>query len=243
MLSASREHTGTGPSVADFRDELELQLGLESSLLAHPGPFTPVQGLLVDPLIGDAPAEDVDVNNPQPSIPRPSSALSVPARFSTTVPGRTPSPLNATANTESAVPWMRNSREPTIAGSTDLSAGGRSASGEENVVYPHDSEPSAGTSPPPSTNEAANLATLDTVPAAAVHDTDPPFMTDGRGRVVWSSATASSRPRRGRTTTANLAVSSAGDHTKPQGRESSQTNSPVVRPASLARRETDTRNV
>lgn len=48
-----------------------------------------------------------------------------------------------------------------------------------------------------------------------VHDSDPPFMTDGRGRVIWSSS------RRGRSTTSGGAVSprSMISRNKSHGRE------------------------
>ncbi|KAL7280758.1 hypothetical protein ACG7TL_005702 [Trametes sanguinea] len=49
--------------------------------------------------------------------------------------------------------------------------------------------------------------------AAIVHDSDPPFMTDGRGRVVWSSTT-SSRGREGRRGRAASSSATVHPHVK-----------------------------
>lgn len=64
--------------------------------------------------------------------------------------------------------------------------------------------PSFGHEPPStavasvsSAEEPADEATSAVAPEV-VYDSDPPFRTDGRGRVVWSSATASTRSRKTR---------------------------------------------
>lgn len=78
-------------------------------------------------------------------------------------------------------------------------------------VRPSDEAPSTAT--PAAAEASANSAVqaeVDAQTETAVHDSDPPFMTDGRGRVVWSSTTAS-RARRGRATSSSAAMIS---HTK-----------------------------
>lgn len=49
---------------------------------------------------------------------------------------------------------------------------------------------------------------------AAVQDTDPPFMTDGRGRVVWSSTSPSIRGRDGRRARATSSSAAILPHSK-----------------------------
>lgn len=77
---------------------------------------------------------------------------------------------------------------------------------EESPVSPDTPAPS---SPQPSPGHIPTMVSgpspehtpeASTVAPMVVHDTDPPFMTDGRGRVVWSSSTTS-RGRRSRTST------------------------------------------
>ncbi|GJE90973.1 hypothetical protein PsYK624_071200 [Phanerochaete sordida] len=48
-----------------------------------------------------------------------------------------------------------------------------------------------------------------------VYDSDPPFRTDGRGRVVWSSATASPRSRKRRTSTSTPSGTAAAPMSAP----------------------------
>lgn len=64
--------------------------------------------------------------------------------------------------------------------------------------------PAAPEAPSSSSAEGDSQAAV----AAAVHDSDPPFMTDGRGRVVWSSTTSSRarERRRGRATSSSATI-------------------------------------
>lgn len=61
-------------------------------------------------------------------------------------------------------------------------------------VIPRDSATQASATARPSNSQAsqeeAPSEPISAPPAEVVHDTDPPFLTDGRGRVVWSSTTA-----------------------------------------------------
>lgn len=73
------------------------------------------------------------------------------------------------------------------------------------IPPPSDSTPpdSSPEHEPPTESVSSPTPGEEAAPAvpAVVHDSDPPFMTDGRGRVVWSSTTAP-RGRRSTTSTA-----------------------------------------
>ncbi|KAI0343248.1 hypothetical protein BDW22DRAFT_1356858 [Trametopsis cervina] len=186
-------------------------------------------------------------------IPRPSSAPGLmPSRFSTSIPGRAlSSRVDSIEGTDNllAVPWTGqippfeptradDSRTlPTDNGPSSVESVESSPGGEQAFVTPLPAATPVSISASMAETASNNAAICDGCAAAAVQDSDPPFMTDGRGRVVWSSSTAGARSRRGRTTAPLSAVMTSRD--KPRGdaqtRDHSQTNSPVVRPASLAR--------
>ena len=119
-----------------------------------------------------------------------------------------------------AVIAVDNSREEGSAQDTPSAA-------EDAVI----AEPDTGTPPQqasildtpfPEPGASLEHATGGTADAPmVVHDSDPPFMTDGRGRVVWSSTTAT-RGRRRRTSTS---ISSAGP-VQPPHRDSKPRDGP-----------------
>ena len=97
-----------------------------------------------------------------------------------------------------------------------------------SIIQP-DSTEEVGSPVPPTTVEEPPSAVLeasqehaDAVPPAdvlpeVVYDSDPPFRTDGRGRVVWSSATAAGRGRRGCTSSHMAGAAPTNHHDKPAG--------------------------
>lgn len=68
------------------------------------------------------------------------------------------------------------------------------------------------TSPAASAESQSNQAMDAAVDFAALHDADPPFLTDGRGRVVWTSTTAAARYRESRRARAIAPSSSVMQH-------------------------------
>lgn len=61
-----------------------------------------------------------------------------------------------------------------------------------------DSQPTPSPSRPEPSREGTNVLAPPPPPPEVVHDADPPFLTDGRGRVVWSSTTAGRHHRESR---------------------------------------------
>ncbi len=258
MLSSVGRTEPSLSAAAAVHDELQLQVGLEGSLLLQHQPRAPHNASQAEPprtsvsTEGAATAAATNGSNQllsaeqaggdqQAPTSRPSSSMGASSRLSTVVPGRAPSPANARVG--ATVPWTREIASDTPTDHVD----------EPSTERLHTLTSIDASSVVPSSTTAAGVDgtvsnTQDdavTIPPSAVHDTDPPFMTDGRGRVVWSSATAG-RGRRARVAAAaaasngTVAASSARD--KPQGREQNQTESPAVRPASSTRRESETRN-
>ncbi|KAI0091688.1 hypothetical protein BDY19DRAFT_640259 [Irpex rosettiformis] len=239
--------------------------GVENSLAQ---PDVPIPNVTPESLVGETPAENIassvlvsyssqstpagqTVDSPQLLISRPSSVLSTSSRFTTIVPGRTPSPLDVTHVTEIPVPWTRHNvlggsgLPPSDSTESSVDEPDISTAGGEATVHLETSDPcaSSGNAHPLNLASSEETATSnDSVVAAAVHDADPPFLTDGRGRVVWSSASAGSRSRRGRTAINSTAVASS-TRDKPQGRDNSQADSPIVRPTSLTNRESETHDM
>lgn len=263
MLSSVGRTEPSLSAAAAVHDELQLQVGLEGSLLLQHQPRAPHNASQAEPprasVSTEGAATAAATNGPnqllsaeqaaseqQASTSRPSSSMGGSSRFSTVVPGRAPSPADASARVGAAVPWTRGIASAAPTDPVD----------EPSAEGLHTSASIDASSAPPSLTISAGVdGTVSnpqdgavTIPPFAVHDTDPPFMTDGRGRVVWSSATAG-RGRRARAAAAaaaaaasngTVAASSARD--KPQGREQNQTEPPTVRPASSTRRESETRN-
>lgn len=165
------------------------------------------------------PPEDASSTpGPSSSSPRPESASSVraPSRFSTTVPGRTPSPAVDDVEPAASVPWTSDATSildayPAPPESDDEGAESPSTTPEGPVPTPLDVPTSPSSEPTPAPTPAPEDPPL-------VHDTDPPFMTDGRGRVVWSSATAS-RSRRSRNTATSTTTAAGATGDKPRERD------------------------
>ena len=134
---------------------------------------------------------------------------------------RAPSDGDPTASTDEPLVLDYGTDEPptdiTIYDAAEL----ESAVGDASPVVGEGDPVSADTtsSPQPSLEHAPAIVSGPSLERATeastdapvvVHDSDPPFMTDGRGRVVWSSTTAS-RGRRRRTST-SISGSAPGLH-------------------------------
>lgn len=149
-----------------------------------------------------------------------------PSRFSTRVLGRSRSLSDLV---DRSIPIARGNRSPTLSIAGDLADSTSILSADEPAeesntltesveAIPSDSDssstcPLTPTAYPPVSQQVVSgacglPAAADewTTPAAPSQDEDPPLLTDGRGRVVWSTMSAT-RSRRGRASTSAGVIS------------------------------------
>lgn len=205
------------------------------------------ESFVIDRSYQSTPIDRAEPECSPPSVRPASAPSSVLSRFSTSLPGRQADVLGGDAETEMNESVILSSMEPLFIDNPatvslePLSHETETSPTPQNEIIPatvlnHRSELSPATMNPDDTFEAPN----EQCPirgAALIQDADPPFMTDGRGRVVWSNATAVARSRRSRTSTATGAVSGVQARDKPRGDpqipERCPSDSPSHRPVSL----------
>lgn len=135
-----------------------------------------------------------------------------PSADLSSLPGYSPQEVAFTLNPASSefIPAFLDNLRPLPPGPSSHSVS-ESAATDDSVLDPALLW-SVPPSPVPSAVAEASEAVIGT--DAIAQDPEPPFMTDGRGRVVWSSMTASSRAREGRRPRATSSSGVVLPHTK-----------------------------